>query len=437
MSSSYSTEPTTTGKVILKTNYGNIDIELWTNETQRTCRNFIQLCLEGYFDNCIFHRIIKEFMIQTGDPTGSGNGGESIWGKDFSDEFHSRLRFNHRGIVAMANTNKPNTNNSQFFISMDKCAWLDKKHTIFGKVVGDTFFNALSISQIKTINDYPACDLIPKILSTEVVINPFSDIIPRVKSISTNNLNKIPQKQNNGKVNIENLKNSNLLSFNEESNDDEILNNTSANKNKFKIKSVHEVIKNDKRIKNIPVVSEDQKLNIIKDENDKISKLKERIKDKLNKNIDVSESESEEDLQLKLPEIINMEESNKRTNDIIQVKNDILKIKKRMEDPESYSKDQEKENEANDKKLSALEQLNSQFLQQKKKRPTTKETIDKINKFKDKLKTAKTDEESWMNNKLKFLVDSQKAYTLNESKEKMERMAEYDAFKKFEKNYLQ
>ena len=73
-------------------------------------------------------------MVQGGDPTGTGNGGASIYGGAFIDEFHSRLRFNHRGLLAMANENKPNSNHSQFFFTLDACDFLDKKHTIFGKV---------------------------------------------------------------------------------------------------------------------------------------------------------------------------------------------------------------------------------------------------------------------------------------------------------------
>ncbi len=186
MASVYSTEPPTSGKVILKTNYGNIDIELWTKEAPRACRNFVQLCLEGFYNNIIFHRIIKNFMIQTGDPSGTGNGGESIWGKDFQDEFHSRLRFSHRGIVAMANKNIPNSNGSQFFITIDKCSWLDKKHTIFGKISGDTIFNAINISQLPTKEDFPIDEVMPKILKTEVIINPFIDIVPRKAKVELN-----------------------------------------------------------------------------------------------------------------------------------------------------------------------------------------------------------------------------------------------------------
>lgn len=114
MSTVYFNEPPTSGKVILRTSYGNsssfprgltsigeIEIELWSKEVPRACRNFIQLTLEGYYDNTIFHRVVPGFMIQGGDPTGTGQGGESIFGQPFQDEFHQRLRFTHRGIVAM------------------------------------------------------------------------------------------------------------------------------------------------------------------------------------------------------------------------------------------------------------------------------------------------------------------------------------------------
>lgn len=119
MSNRYIPEPQTTGKVILKTTHGEIHVELWTKETPKACRNFIQLCLENYYDNCIFHRIIAGFMIQTGDPTATGTGGDSSYGAPFVDEFHSRLKFSHRGLVAMANVKK-NDNKSQFFITLDK-----------------------------------------------------------------------------------------------------------------------------------------------------------------------------------------------------------------------------------------------------------------------------------------------------------------------------
>lgn len=74
MSSVYTTEPMTKGKVVLKTTIGDLDIELWAKEAPKACRNFVQLCMEGYYDDCIFHRVIREFIVQTGDPTGTGEG---------------------------------------------------------------------------------------------------------------------------------------------------------------------------------------------------------------------------------------------------------------------------------------------------------------------------------------------------------------------------
>lgn len=161
MAQTYTQEPPTSGKVILYTTQGELEIELWTNEAPKACKNFIQLCLEGYYDNTIFHRMIPKFMIQGGDPTKTGMGGESIYGKPFPDEFHSRLKFSHRGIVAMANSGKQNDNNSQFFITFDKCSWLDKKHTIFGKIVGDTQYNLQNFEKVETDSeDRPTVEIV-------------------------------------------------------------------------------------------------------------------------------------------------------------------------------------------------------------------------------------------------------------------------------------
>jgi peptidylprolyl isomerase domain and WD repeat-containing protein 1 len=91
------------------------------------------LCRNGYYNNIIFHRVIKGFMIQTGDPTGTGSGGESMWGNEFEDEFVRTLRHDRPFTVSMANAG-PNTNGSQFFITTVPAPWLDNKHTVFGRV---------------------------------------------------------------------------------------------------------------------------------------------------------------------------------------------------------------------------------------------------------------------------------------------------------------
>ena len=120
--------------VILETNQGNIEIKLFPKIAPKTCENFLGLVQKGYYNGLIFHRVIKSFMIQGGDPTGTGMGGESIWGSNFQDEFSSEIQFDRPGLLAMANAG-PNTNGSQFFITTIPTPWLNMKHTIFGEVI--------------------------------------------------------------------------------------------------------------------------------------------------------------------------------------------------------------------------------------------------------------------------------------------------------------
>jgi len=181
MSQIYVTEPPTNGKVLLRTSAGDIDIELWPKEAPKACRNFIQLCMEGNYDDTVFHRVIKDFMIQGGDPTGTGSGGESIYGPGgFPDEVHSRIRFNHRGQVAMANDNAtPGSNGSQFFFTLGACDWLAGKHTIFGKVAGNTIFNVLRMGEADVDEATDRPEHPERILGCEILSNPFEDIQPR------------------------------------------------------------------------------------------------------------------------------------------------------------------------------------------------------------------------------------------------------------------
>jgi peptidylprolyl isomerase len=120
--------------VILETNQGNIEIKLKVDVAPKACENFVKLAEKGYYNGLIFHRVIKGFMIQGGDPTGTGMGGESIWGKPFEDEVTPVAKFDGPGILAMANSG-PDTNGSQFFITCAKTPWLNMRHTIFGEVV--------------------------------------------------------------------------------------------------------------------------------------------------------------------------------------------------------------------------------------------------------------------------------------------------------------
>jgi len=121
-------------EVGINTNQGTIRIKLFPEHAPKTIENFLGLAKKGYYDGIIFHRVITEFMIQGGDPTGTGRGGQSLWGKPFEDECSPELSFSTRGILAMANAG-PNTNGSQFFITTALTPWLDGRHTIFGEVI--------------------------------------------------------------------------------------------------------------------------------------------------------------------------------------------------------------------------------------------------------------------------------------------------------------
>ncbi|KAI0386141.1 hypothetical protein F5Y04DRAFT_116396 [Hypomontagnella monticulosa] len=123
------------GYARIETNLGDLNIELQTEYAPRAVWNFTRLAQKGYYKGVAFHRNIKNFMIQGGDPTGTGRGGTSIWGKNFQDEFDGPLTHDSRGIISMANKGK-NTNSSQFFITYRPVKHLDRKHTIFGKVAG-------------------------------------------------------------------------------------------------------------------------------------------------------------------------------------------------------------------------------------------------------------------------------------------------------------
>lgn len=119
--------------VVLKTSKGDIYLELLPKVAPKAVENFTTHIKNGYYNGIIFHRIIKNFMIQTGDPTGTGRGGKSIWNKSFKDEFSPKYTFNKAGILAMANRGA-NTNGSQFFITTVQTPWLNGHHTIFGYV---------------------------------------------------------------------------------------------------------------------------------------------------------------------------------------------------------------------------------------------------------------------------------------------------------------
>jgi cyclophilin family peptidyl-prolyl cis-trans isomerase len=152
---------------VIKTNMGTIEIELFANETPKTVENFTGLASKGYYNGVIFHRVIENFMIQGGDPTGTGRGGESLWGGKFADEIVPSLKHDVPGILSMANAG-PNTNGSQFFITLVATPWLNGKHTVFGKVIaGMDVVSAIGKVQTSKPGDKPLKDVVMESVTIE------------------------------------------------------------------------------------------------------------------------------------------------------------------------------------------------------------------------------------------------------------------------------
>ncbi|OAA82427.1 cyclophilin-type peptidyl-prolyl cis-trans isomerase [Akanthomyces lecanii RCEF 1005] len=149
---------------VLHTTYGDIHIRLFPDAAPKTVENFVTHAKQGYYNNTIFHRVIRKFMIQCGDPLGDGTGGESIWGREFEDEFSS-LKHDKPYTVSMANAG-PNTNGSQFFITTEKTPWLDGKHTIFGRAT-QGFDVIQKIENARTFKEKPEEDI--KILNIDIM----------------------------------------------------------------------------------------------------------------------------------------------------------------------------------------------------------------------------------------------------------------------------
>ena len=158
--------------VTLKTNLGDLKLEIFCEEVPRAAENFLALCASGYYDDTIFHRNMKGFMIQGGDPTGTGRGGTSIWEEKFADEIVDTLRHDRRGTVSMANKG-PNTNGSQFFITYDKHGHLNGTCTVFGRVIAG--FETLDEMERTPVREKgrPLTDI--RIKSVVIHANPIAD----------------------------------------------------------------------------------------------------------------------------------------------------------------------------------------------------------------------------------------------------------------------
>ncbi|KDR85314.1 hypothetical protein GALMADRAFT_234107 [Galerina marginata CBS 339.88] len=167
-------------RVVTSLGGASLNLELYCEKAPKTCYNFLMLARAGKYNECLFHRLVPGFMIQTGDPSGTGSGGESYWGTPFRDEHDMKNAAKHdsRGILAMANKGA-NTNSSQFYLTFKEAPHLDKKHTVFGKLVGgEDVLDALENLPVKLGTDRPA----KTVRITEVIIyqDPFDDYKKRL-----------------------------------------------------------------------------------------------------------------------------------------------------------------------------------------------------------------------------------------------------------------
>ncbi|KAM9330988.1 spliceosome-associated protein CWC27 homolog [Gastrophryne carolinensis] len=439
MSNIYIQEPPTNGKVLLKTSAGEIDIELWSKEAPKACRNFVQLCLEGYYDNTIFHRVVPEFIVQGGDPTGTGTGGESIYGKPFRDEFHSRLRFIRRGLVAMANAG-PHDNGSQFFFTLGRADELNNKHTIFGKITGDTIYNLLRLAEVDIGEDDRPVNP-HKIRSGEVLFNPFDDIVPRVTK-------KSKKQEEEPKVKTKGTKNFSLLSFGEEAEEEEEEVNKVSEIMKGKSKSSHDLLKDDPRLSSVPAVektntstksdhessegsaSEDDDM-----DSDEKHQMKDRISNKLKKEHSKSTKPSVKEVDDQPEKKSNRSEELRK--EVRQLKRELNAAKRKKEDD---VKETEKAKSAKDAEKIVTNSALEEYMKEKekyedcKKKNTMKgssreqQTLALLDRFKSKLTQAISeapeeerisdieegdDDSGWLSHVLQFDEKSRKVKDAN------------------------
>ncbi|EWC85590.1 hypothetical protein PFNF54_05257 [Plasmodium falciparum NF54] len=213
MSEVYSIEPKTHGKVIIYTSLGELEIHLFSNECPEACRNFIQHCLNNYYNKNEFFRVIPRFLIQTGDHTNTGLHNEYAFSSPFKNEYNSRLKFLYTGCLSFANLNidKP-SNGSQFFITLDKAEYLNNKNTLFGKVAKHSIYNLLKFNNIKTNKHDKPIEDIPYIEYVKIIENPFHHLVPSI-NYEYNTKNQNVKDKNEYLNKTKKKKEQNLLSF--------------------------------------------------------------------------------------------------------------------------------------------------------------------------------------------------------------------------------
>ncbi|XP_060077332.1 spliceosome-associated protein CWC27 homolog [Ylistrum balloti] len=442
MSNIYIQEPPTDGKVLLVTSVGDIDIELWSREAPKACRNFVQLCLEGYYNGTIFHRVVKDFIVQGGDPTGTGEGGESIYGAPFKDEIHSRLRFVRRGLVAMANAG-PHDNGSQFFFTMGSTPELQNKHTIFGKVGGDTIYNMIRLQEVDVdSNDRPTYPL--KIKNTKVLSNPFDDIVPRQKTKESEENDSKSKSKSKG------TKNYSLLSFGEEAEEDEEEVSMAVKDMKGRSKSSHDLT-DDPKLSSQPAVSSDRKKRKIDDDDSEESdeesnkSIKESIQKKLKSSSELG-VKGKHSIDLGEPDegAEKMSRKEQLRKEAKQLRKELKGSTEKVDSTASKTESRKDKEPVNDVVASYLKekQKYQDLKKQQNKKGSSREnaTMELLSKFQNKLRSAKViggeyeeEEEddnegeedsgdmSWMRHTLKFDTEESKRRVIDANVQELDR----------------
>ncbi|KAL7452433.1 hypothetical protein ACHAWC_004155 [Mediolabrus comicus] len=362
MSQVYSTEPATTGHVVFETSHGPIDVHLFCKECPTTTRAFLQLCLDGYYDGLVFHRILSDFLIQTGltknsaltatasademdkylrsstavSSKSSGMSGDALGWDRKKLEVNPRIRFNHRGQVAIAlpleessvtdSTNNENGEETallryQFFITLDEAPFLDAKHVIFGTVAGSTMFNALRIGRTDADEQtgIPADldDCPPTIKSVKIDYHPFEDLvvtaekkIPWKNSIAAadNDSGGASRKGNSGQRSTmekrrkkrKGKRDFNVLSFGDEERDYDLSITSSTTNNSASMKSSHDMLAGESKFLSAKVDAEVETRSKLKDDEKYVgtSKLKannssiQKVEDTINEQSEVNDGQA-------------------------------------------------------------------------------------------------------------------------------------------------
>lgn len=341
---------------------------------------------------------MKGFIAQGGDPNGDGTGGESIYGEPFKDEFHSRLRFNRRGLLAMANAGKDD-NGSQFFFTLGPTPELQNKHTLFGKVSGQTVFNMLKLEEGVIVDESP--EYPHKIIKAEVLNNPFPDIEPRELEKRAVQDEKPKVKQQGVKyASFINLflycyhfqnhfffRNFKLLSFGEEAEEDEEESSVANTKYSTKGKSTHDLL-DDPKLSSKTVENEkpesDEEVNLEEQLENIRAKLKSEKKKTLNNYY------------------LNKDEKEEKKRKAEEIRQEIKKVKKEYHDNKLDREKEQKEIIKEEKtKSETFKEYKDEFdkYKEKKKEISTKGksredfTLKLLEKFKNKLESAREKEE--------------------------------------------